>query len=772
MESFIRIVWFSLLLGCTMSMAGDSVWDYHYRQLHQSLAKQDWYAAKQALAHLKDRDQATYEAEGYEETAALIAFNQAHWDTAYRSSRAVSNWSPATVKEMAISLEKMKRYGEALAHTELEGVRFTGDDKWEVYALRARCLEASGHETEAVSYLEKLTGSKVPVQFRLPAYKQLLKHYYQAGKMREARKIAEYLQTKRSVSDAALYSVDLQEQYEPQDYLSYRSVIKRFARVCYQNRDYTRSDHYYGLLEDISKGDEAARARYFIALTHLKQGLQEEGLTAFSQAVPKLSGTRYGGLAAFQYARALFMNEQYQETIAFTNRFRAENSDGKWANECMRLNILALRRLGHTSEFEALEAKFKKEGAPAWLHQFYYRNGVVWAMSDKRHRQAQIYLEKYARYRMKWHERQEADLWSGLISWELGEYEAAVEAWLDVVAGDPNHFFGLVARELIAEGRSETMLWENRWKKASSRLTSLTTRELRDLYYLAPDDALREPIGELLATHLPEGIFIGADNPFNTDSESHRLARIGRYDLAALSFSKKGRSSQEYHYVKARWNLKANHLHQSISHGEILTDSYPKWAPYELMPEEVQELAFPRGFSEIVQNKAGDYNVDPYLLLAIIREESRFNASAKSWASARGLMQFIPDTAREMAHGVDELGDFELSMLYDPNTSITLGAKYVDHLMETFEGRSLYTIAAYNAGPNAVNRWRGFSDQYNPLMFVWDVTYDETRFYCQKVFRAYHHYTRVYEDGSSRILPGHGLQENRILRLDTANTLE
>jgi soluble lytic murein transglycosylase-like protein len=66
--------------------------------------------------------------------------------------------------------------------------------------------------------------------------------------------------------------------------------------------------------------------------------------------------------------------------------------------------------------------------------------------------------------------------------------------------------------------------------------------------------------------------------------------------------------------------------------------------------------------------------------------------------------------------------------------------------MQTFEGNPMFTVAAYNAGENAVGRWLGFSGKENPIGFVWEVTYDETKNYCQKVLRAYHHYTRVYAD--------------------------
>ena len=100
-------------------------------------------------------------------------------------------------------------------------------------------------------------------------------------------------------------------------------------------------------------------------------------------------------------------------------------------------------------------------------------------------------------------------------------------------------------------------------------------------------------------------------------------------------------------------------------------------------------------------------------------------------------------------------------MLYDPQTAITLGAKYVDHLMETFNGVSLYTVAAYNAGEGAVNRWRGMDESVDPLRFVWDVTYDETKYYCQKVLRAYHHYARVYGQDAETIISAPELQADR-----------
>ena len=92
--------------------------------------------------------------------------------------------------------------------------------------------------------------------------------------------------------------------------------------------------------------------------------------------------------------------------------------------------------------------------------------------------------------------------------------------------------------------------------------------------------------------------------------------------------------------------------------------------------------------------------LDPYLVLALSRQESLFNPRATSSSNARGLMQLIPSTARKMAsqNGIDT----EKIRLYDPSVNVELGTTYLKNLFEMFHGDAFHAVAAYNAGENAV----------------------------------------------------------------------
>ena len=733
-----------LVLFCVTAGANDALWQYHQRQFHQRLDARDFYGAKQELARLRNLDAETYRQKGFAATEAWIALQQGYWDSAYRHNRSVARWNGDTALEMARCLEQMGRYREALAHVDLPDIRFSGENRWEVYSLQARCMLALGKDDEAMALYETLAKSKAPPFYRIPALQALIEVYYQTGRFRKARTMAERIQKNSPGSDAALVSVILQEQYESEKYLGNSATWQRFAKVCYNNRNYERSDKYFGLLEQHATGVDAQRAAYFKALTHLKKGRSDEARTAFQEVMQRLEGSRFEGPASFQYARSLFMSGHDQETIDFVARYQREGNDPKWRAECFRLSILAMRRMGDESGLRELGYRFEKQGAPGWLKRFYHRNGVALELYNGRPDEAIEHLENYRRYRMKSHERQEAKLWEGLIYWEQGGYENAVEKWLEIVTADPNHFFGLVARSLITESGAFTNLWQKERAVVWESLETQPMDVLRRLYYLAPDQASRDHLATYLEAGMPDTQWLKRGPHASFGDEALTLAEIGRYDRAARILKHNRKHKPEYHYLEASWYMKAGMLHDSIRHAEILANSWPRWVPYELMPPEIQHLVFPEGFAQIVHEKAGDYKVDPYLLLAIIREESRFNTRAKSWASARGLMQFIPSTAEETARQVKGLENFDLPMLYDPGTAIALGAKYVDNLMRSFDGESLYTIAAYNAGEGAVRRWSGMDGDHDPLRFVWDVTYDETKYYCQKVLRAYHHYSRVY----------------------------
>ncbi|HET7711601.1 MAG TPA: lytic transglycosylase domain-containing protein, partial [Thermoanaerobaculia bacterium] len=160
----------------------------------------------------------------------------------------------------------------------------------------------------------------------------------------------------------------------------------------------------------------------------------------------------------------------------------------------------------------------------------------------------------------------------------------------------------------------------------------------------------------------------------------------------------------------------------------------------------IRELLYPRYFHQAIVDDARKFGADPTLLLAIMREESRFDPRAKSEAAARGLLQFIITTALQIGR---EVGLVELSPedLYDPRVIIRLGAKYVANLTQRFGGDPYKITAAYNAGPNQSALWARLAGDAGADRFLSAINFDETKHYVRKVMNSYRRYAEIY--GSS-----------------------
>jgi peptidoglycan lytic transglycosylase len=134
-----------------------------------------------------------------------------------------------------------------------------------------------------------------------------------------------------------------------------------------------------------------------------------------------------------------------------------------------------------------------------------------------------------------------------------------------------------------------------------------------------------------------------------------------------------------------------------------------------------------------VRGHAHNYDLDPALLAAVIEDESKFDAGAKSSAGAIGLMQLQPATAKGIALRTGGT-KFVLSDLYNPEINVRYGAWYLHHLLLKY-GDERVALAAYNAGQENVDRWRAEGV---------GVQFPETRAYVDKVERLKGIYRRAY----------------------------
>lgn len=183
--------------------------------------------------------------------------------------------------------------------------------------------------------------------------------------------------------------------------------------------------------------------------------------------------------------------------------------------------------------------------------------------------------------------------------------------------------------------------------------------------------------------------------------------------------------------------------HASLYRAESMAKRAPAALPAALLPKALRERAYPLGYRQLLEREGKEHKIDPQLLAAIIREESRFDPRAFSNASARGLTQFILPTAQQLAEKF-KLGTIGALDLHRPEVSIELGAIYLSELDKTFAGSLPPMVAAYNAGAPQARLWKSYCKSDDPVEYLSKVGFEETRNYLTKVLTSRAHYREIY----------------------------
>ena len=153
--------------------------------------------------------------------------------------------------------------------------------------------------------------------------------------------------------------------------------------------------------------------------------------------------------------------------------------------------------------------------------------------------------------------------------------------------------------------------------------------------------------------------------------------------------------------------------------------------------------AYPAPYRQSILTAAKARKLDPRFILALIKQESVFKPTAKSPAGARGLLQLTMDAAVKYGPAVG-LRSVSENQLYQPATSITLGAEYLEYLTGLFPKMLEPVAASYNGGEDNVARWLKRSKHRDPGVFTAEVGFDETKGYVQKVMSNYRVYRELY----------------------------
>jgi soluble lytic murein transglycosylase len=140
------------------------------------------------------------------------------------------------------------------------------------------------------------------------------------------------------------------------------------------------------------------------------------------------------------------------------------------------------------------------------------------------------------------------------------------------------------------------------------------------------------------------------------------------------------------------------------------------------------KFIFPLNYIDLI--KKNSENLDPLIVISLIRQESAFNPEAKSGVGAKGLMQLMPATAKRFNKKV------RVSHLGNPEINVAIGSRYLRQLIARFDGNLIFALASYNAGENRIDRWRKeiFRND-DPLSTIESIPFEETRNYVKLIYR-------------------------------------
>lgn len=160
--------------------------------------------------------------------------------------------------------------------------------------------------------------------------------------------------------------------------------------------------------------------------------------------------------------------------------------------------------------------------------------------------------------------------------------------------------------------------------------------------------------------------------------------------------------------------------------------------------EWVLKTIYPIHYSDLIEKYSNEYEIDPHLVAAIMKNESRFDSSAVSKKDAKGLMQIAPITGQWAAEQLN-IQSYSEDMLFDPELNIRIGVWYLNVLKNEFDGNIDVMVAGYNAGNGNVKKWLGNPEYSKDGKTLYEIPFNETKIYQKKVLRDYEIYGKIYK---------------------------
>ena len=303
-----------------------------------------------------------------------------------------------------------------------------------------------------------------------------------------------------------------------------------------------------------------------------------------------------------------------------------------------------------------------------------------------------------------------AGFWIAKWAQKLGRTEDANTAFKSVLTGFPRSYYAW--RSAVALG------WD---------VGDFTTIRHKLPQVVKNSDNITPPAGSQTFQELYQlGLEAEAWAQFQTeisDKPELTVAEEFTHGLMQLYKGKNLRGINQIWYLKDRNN----------------PEDKQQWHALQQTPAYWQGL-YPFPFEQTILKWSQQRQLNPLLVTALIRQESRFEPEIRSWAGALGLMQVMPGTGKSAAKNI-KLANYSLT---NPEDNVNIGTYYLDFTHRQYNNNSMLAVASYNAGPNAVARWVSRYGLKDADEFVEKIPYRETKGYVEAVFENYWNYMLIY----------------------------
>jgi soluble lytic murein transglycosylase len=459
---------------------------------------------------------------------------------------------------------------------------------------------------------------------------------------------------------------------------------------------------------------------------------------------------RHAAQAHYHRGRALELQGRFPLAIAAFRQAYATQPDGSFAAAALlaslRLEWLSGRPDEALTLFEVLRARPESRVERARAALFLAASDIVRERTDR----AASWLDEATNASRA--VDLEAWYWKGRLAELQDDADGAIRAYLEAASQDyfhPHAQLGLLrlqapalaaaadayGRRLAAAGREPFQAWillgDDPQGRAARRLFESRVARL---------ESTGQP--PLPSTTVPIDQWSLWSAPLVQPEEL--LLALGLFGEGAPAVSRHFPLTEPPLAFTAALELaRAGRTREALLIAEVLQKRAGRRVPAPLAPPAFRQLLYPHPQRYLVERAAARHDVDPLLLAAIIREESRFDTRAQSQAAARGLTQFVFSTAERIAER-EKLGPLSPLDLERPEIAIELGAAYLRDLSREFGGAHHQVVAAYNAGEPQVRLWRRYCHSDDPAEFLSKVAFQETRSYLVKVLSSYGEYRDLY----------------------------